>query len=96
MMMPDDKDLPKPEDLGEGPERRMQNFPPKPHIHEGLIGGSPGTPKPDDADAVGDDDTEELVEDTDEQAVQEREENTQKDNARVPKKDPRRPGRKKK
>lgn len=74
--MSDDKDFPNPDDLGDGPERRMQKFPKPPPGHEGLTGGAPGIPKPKSADAVGDDDTEELVEEMDDDDLREREKNT--------------------
>jgi hypothetical protein len=86
--MIDDKDFPAPDDLGEGPERRMEKFPKPPPGQEGLTGGAPGIPKPKSADAVGDDDTEELVEEMDDEDLREREQNAQQDNARVEKKKP--------
>jgi hypothetical protein len=87
-MPDDDKGLPKADDLGEGPETRMVNFPPKPEPpQEGPTGGSPGVPKPREADAVGDNDTEELVEEMDDEDLRLREENTQRDNVQVEKKD---------
>jgi len=95
-MADDDRDLPKADDLGEGPETRMENYPPKaPPPQEGPIGGSPGAPKPKEADAIGDNDTEELVEEMDAEDLEQREENTRRDNIQGEKKkntlpDPRR------
>jgi hypothetical protein len=77
-MPDDDRDLPKPDDLGEGPETRMENYPPKaPPPQEGPTGGAPGVPKPKDADAIGDNDTEELAEEMDAEDIRRREENLQ-------------------
>jgi hypothetical protein len=78
-MPDDDRDLPKADDLGEGPESRMENYPPKPSPpQEGPTGGSPGVPKPKEADAVGDNDTEELVEEMDGEDLRRREQNGQR------------------
>jgi hypothetical protein len=74
-MPDDDRDLPRADDLGEGPETRMENYPPKaPPLQEGPTGGAPGVPKPKEADAVGDNDTEELAEEMDAEDLQSREE----------------------
>jgi len=78
-MPDDDRDLPKADDLGEGPETRMENYPrPSPPPPEGPTGGSPGVPKPKEDDAVGDNDTEELVEEMDGEDLRRREQNTQR------------------
>jgi hypothetical protein len=71
--MPEDRELPSPDDLGEGPERRMQNFPPPPPSKEGPLGEPPGPAKPPSADAVGDNDTDELAENMDDATVRLRE-----------------------
>jgi hypothetical protein len=71
--MAKDRDLPKAEDLGEGPERRMVNFPSPPPSQEGPMGPPPGPPKPPSADAVGDNDTDELAENMDDATLRFRE-----------------------
>jgi len=78
-MPDDDRELPKADDLGEGPETRMENYPAKsPPPKDGPTGGSPGFPKPKEADAVGDNDTEELAEEMDGEDLRRREQNHQR------------------
>jgi hypothetical protein len=72
--MADHKALPKREDLGDSPESRMENFPPPPPSpKQGPLGAPPGEPKPDSADAAGDNDTEELAENMDDATIRFRE-----------------------
>jgi len=72
--MAEDKKLPKREELGESPEPRMENFPPPPlSPKQGPLGAPPGEPKPDSADAAGDNDTEDLAENTDDATMRFRE-----------------------
>jgi hypothetical protein len=72
--MAENRGLPKAEDLGEGPERRMENFPPPPPPgKEGPLGPPPGVPKLPSADAAGDNDTDELAENMDDATVRFRE-----------------------
>jgi hypothetical protein len=78
----EEKRPPKPEDLGEGPESRMEGIPPpkkKPHEQEGdrLI-QPPGVPKPEEADATGEGDVEAQAEETDRRAIEEREKDARK------------------
>jgi hypothetical protein len=80
--MNDEKELPTPDDLGEGPEARMTNFP-KPKRQQDER--PPAPDKPRGADAVGEEDAQELT-DMDEGDVRNREKNTQGDNSRVEKK----------
>jgi hypothetical protein len=72
--MAEDKIFPKREELGESPESRMENFPPPPPApKQGPLGAPPGEPKPDSADAAGDNDTEELAENMDDATIRFRE-----------------------
>jgi hypothetical protein len=78
------RDLVKPENLGEGPESRMQNFPKKKaQKNDALIGGNPGEPKPASADASGEGDADELAENMDDATVRLREEDAQRDSPDV-------------
>jgi hypothetical protein len=83
---------PKPENLGEGPERRMENLPASrrvPHEQEGdNLTQQPGVPKPDETDAVGEGDVEELAQEEEGAVVEEKEKLTQKDNARTTYREP--------
>ena len=82
------RDIVKPENLGEGPESRMANFPKKKAEKNDLVtGGNPGTPKPASADASGEGDADELAENTDDATVRLREEDAQRDHPGPP--DPR-------
>ncbi len=75
--MREDTNLPRPENLGSGPERRMENFPRQAPDQDGLLGGAPGPCKPPSADAVGDDDTVDLAENTDGETIRVREKDTE-------------------
>jgi hypothetical protein len=97
--MSNGKTRPKPGDLGEGPERRMENLP-TPGVDDDpgdRMIQSPGPAKPPDQDAVGEGAVQELSTDPEGEGLEQREENTQKDNIRAVPQDPlpdpkRRPG----
>lgn len=88
---------PRPRELGDAPETRLENIPPGPEAdgEEGRrLVQPPGPLKPGDQDAVGEGAVEELVIDPGAGAVEDRERDTQRDNIRPvprdPPKDPRR------
>lgn len=82
----------RPDNLGEGPERRMEKLPPeKPSPREASLEAafhSPGAPKPPEADAAEEGAVQELAKETEGKLLEEKEELTQKDNPRPLSKEP--------
>jgi hypothetical protein len=82
---------PKPEDLGDAPETRLQNIPPAspaPDAEERRLVEPPGPAKPREQDAVGEGDVEPMAIRPETENVRAREHDTQRDNIRAIPRDP--------